>query len=498
MPESPESLNKELIEAAEDGHTEVVKELLKKGANVNACNSSEETALMMAVKTGNPLVVKALIDKGADVNAKDKKGTTPLMLAVENRRYTVAKLLLKTSGIKVDEKNKKGETALMLATNEHGMRALLMQSAKGPIEKIAKAPVNTEDSNALIRAANEGHTDEVVRLLKKGADVKAKDTKDKTPLMRAIENGHTEIVAALERHIIEKDTPTAEHFLEEIDAYRKLLSKNKEPALELVSNVKLPMLEERFKNLGKLLYRWDKWKKQYDTWHRDKGFEWAAKFLYINSTGAHFADEVTPLIGKTLSAIMREDKLSATSLQRYIHMAGTLLRKSDIKELMSTGWLVNDTLLMLAIKNPQEGQHPAVSDLLELSKEGGIPLTSNSLEQAIEAIKDKIAEIGGSTDDTQKNLEAESMTAIRQTVITSALNDALETTNPTQKETNVTNVLNLLGVDGSREVTPEDLTKTVEGRKYIYTDGKKDGEPSILDKVNDFLRPNFRSAHSPS
>ena len=59
------------------GHTEIVKALLDKGADVNAKSKDGVTALMWASQDGHTEIVKALlIDKGADVNAKSEKGWT--------------------------------------------------------------------------------------------------------------------------------------------------------------------------------------------------------------------------------------------------------------------------------------------------------------------------------------------------------------------------------------------------------------------------------------
>jgi ankyrin repeat protein len=70
--------------AADKDHPsiEVVKDLLAKGADVNAKeNIVGLTALMDAALHGNAEVVRALLAKGADVNAKTKNGRTALSFA---------------------------------------------------------------------------------------------------------------------------------------------------------------------------------------------------------------------------------------------------------------------------------------------------------------------------------------------------------------------------------------------------------------------------------
>src|ERR1019366_8077678 len=68
-----------LMYAAAVGSPETVKLLLGSGADVNAKNDLEATALILGV--GNPEKARMLVEKGADVNARSKLGRTPLMIA---------------------------------------------------------------------------------------------------------------------------------------------------------------------------------------------------------------------------------------------------------------------------------------------------------------------------------------------------------------------------------------------------------------------------------
>lgn len=59
-----------LIMAAGSGHTEIVKLLMERGADVNLRGDEGMTALFAATAAGHTEIVKLFIDKGADVNAK--------------------------------------------------------------------------------------------------------------------------------------------------------------------------------------------------------------------------------------------------------------------------------------------------------------------------------------------------------------------------------------------------------------------------------------------
>jgi ankyrin repeat protein len=70
-----------------------VRDLLDRGANVNATNDVGATALMWAIS--DLAKTRALLERGADVNAKSLNGRTPLMIAAgEATSGPVVKLLL--------------------------------------------------------------------------------------------------------------------------------------------------------------------------------------------------------------------------------------------------------------------------------------------------------------------------------------------------------------------------------------------------------------------
>ena len=76
------------------GQIPLVRQMLAKGADVNAASADGVTPLHVAASTGNRQIVELLIAAGAHVNASDSIERTPLSIAIENGRADAVGLLL--------------------------------------------------------------------------------------------------------------------------------------------------------------------------------------------------------------------------------------------------------------------------------------------------------------------------------------------------------------------------------------------------------------------
>lgn len=100
--------NTALHVATSSGREDLVRLLLDHhsppplGNNLEMANFLGQTPLFMAVQGDNEAVAKLLLDAGADINVKDSMGNSVLHLAVERESITIATLLL-ARGAHVDD-----------------------------------------------------------------------------------------------------------------------------------------------------------------------------------------------------------------------------------------------------------------------------------------------------------------------------------------------------------------------------------------------------------
>ena len=88
-------LDKQLAEIAPDGNLAAVKELLARGANLNAVNEEGETGFTRAVMFSRDLdYLDALIQLGANPDVPASQGGTPLTLAVMGNNFLLVRILL--------------------------------------------------------------------------------------------------------------------------------------------------------------------------------------------------------------------------------------------------------------------------------------------------------------------------------------------------------------------------------------------------------------------
>uniref|UniRef100_A0A8B9TBD0 K Homology domain-containing protein n=1 Tax=Anas platyrhynchos TaxID=8839 RepID=A0A8B9TBD0_ANAPL len=215
--------NTALTYACAGGFVDIVKVLLKAGANIEDHNENGHTPLMEAASDGHVEVARLLLDSGAQVNMPADSFESPLTLAACGGHVELAALLIER-GANLEEVNDEGYTPLMEAAregHEEMVALLLAQGANinaqteetqetaltlaccGGFSEVADflikagADIELGCSTPLMEAAQEGHLELVKYLLAAGANVHATTATGDTALTYACENGHTDVADVL-------------------------------------------------------------------------------------------------------------------------------------------------------------------------------------------------------------------------------------------------------------------------------------------------------------
>lgn len=100
--------------AAENGFIDIMKLLIKEGANLEVCDRYDNTPLHTAARAGQLEAVKLLIAKDADLNAVNGNGASVLHIAVKHHQTGIVNFLLEHK-VSLDLRDKAGFTAFEYA-----------------------------------------------------------------------------------------------------------------------------------------------------------------------------------------------------------------------------------------------------------------------------------------------------------------------------------------------------------------------------------------------
>lgn len=226
LDDQPDSRDRALHAAIENGHGSIVKLLVFAGANIEAKNRKDCNAIHIASREGFLDIVVFLLDNRPDlIDSRHGHGTTALMLAIAYSHETVARILLerggnvefqcKIYGNALAQASSHGPTSLAMLLLDKGSNVnarnifqttALHVACRGGYVDLVKlllergAKINAysyAQGTALHTACREGHKRTVKLLLDKGAEVNAQDRFYGTALTIASKKGHTEIVELL-------------------------------------------------------------------------------------------------------------------------------------------------------------------------------------------------------------------------------------------------------------------------------------------------------------
>lgn len=225
-----------LHEAARNGHVDMLRVMLEKGADVNLTQDAPadagNTPLHIACIYGNADVVKLLIENGADDTLQNVAGETPAHLAVMKKKFGGDLSDRERSGVlealeHVDMERNDGKTPLMLlqymnintvmeimpillekgadaghadAAGNTALHIITQQhSYKGIVKELVRAgadvnAVNAEGVTPLHLALRYGDQESSIFMIKKGADYNHADNKGVTPVQIAAEKGYDTVL----------------------------------------------------------------------------------------------------------------------------------------------------------------------------------------------------------------------------------------------------------------------------------------------------------------
>ncbi len=182
---------------------ELVRALLKAGAEANVTTLYGATPLTEAVKLGDVDLARLLLEAGADPDSPNQDGQTALMLASSLGSLELAKLLTaKGASVNAVERYR-GQTALMWAAAEshpdvvdllvaHGAKVNLRAKYDDWPRQMTSEPRaqfrQTGGLTALLYATRSGCYRCVVAIVKAGADINQPNPDGITPLINALDN----------------------------------------------------------------------------------------------------------------------------------------------------------------------------------------------------------------------------------------------------------------------------------------------------------------------
>ncbi|MGP6169688.1 ankyrin repeat domain-containing protein [Microbacterium sp. A196] len=226
-------LDAKLIAAAWANDVEEAAQLIEAGADVNAKDSTEQSAYLIATSEGYLPLLDLTLQHGADVTSLDSWDGTGLIRAAERGHAGIVGRLIQ-AGIDVDHVNNLGWVALHEAlvfakadaaddyvdtvrvlvaggadvnipaerdgltpaqlTDEHGLQP------QGELLRAAASLNGVEQADAdqqLLAAARDGDADAAALALRAGADLETRNDREQTPLLLASTHDHVDVARLL-------------------------------------------------------------------------------------------------------------------------------------------------------------------------------------------------------------------------------------------------------------------------------------------------------------
>ncbi len=201
-----------LMWATYNADHEMVRALLKRGAQANVTNRYGDSALAEAVKLGDVELVHMLLEAGAGADSPNQDGETALMLASSIGSLPIAQMLIARGATVNAVETFRGQTALMWAAAQshpdivelllkHGADVAIRAKYDDWPRQMTSEPRaqfrQTGGLTALLYATRSGCAACAVAIVNAGADVNQPNPDGVTPLINAIDNRNYDIAMFL-------------------------------------------------------------------------------------------------------------------------------------------------------------------------------------------------------------------------------------------------------------------------------------------------------------
>ena len=217
---------------------EIGEELLRAGADLEARDSEMMTPLIAATQFSSISMMRWLLEKGADVNAVDENNYSALHFAAFNSPEPERTELLLEHGAPLNLRGiEEQDTALDIAYDDveaspskMGERTIYLLRKHGAISGYYMEPADTQEDTPeerLLTAIDEDDTEKLMNALEEGADVEAlSDSRcTVTALMKAARFGRLAMV----KELLDRGADTTQHDNDGDDAlYHSIESDNPE------------------------------------------------------------------------------------------------------------------------------------------------------------------------------------------------------------------------------------------------------------------------------
>jgi uncharacterized protein len=212
-------LNQQLIKAAWDNDLRRARDLIAKGAEVNAKDNTVQSAYLISTSEGYLELLNLTLKHGADVDSKDSFNGTGLIRAADRGHADIAGRLVQAD-VKINHVNNLGWTALheaiilgdgsgryvdtvrVLVAAHAGLRLPSQRDQIGPLEHAtskghneiaevlraaleADKPSKPVANQRLLAAAERGDATAVALAIRAGANLETRDERGRTPLLLA-------------------------------------------------------------------------------------------------------------------------------------------------------------------------------------------------------------------------------------------------------------------------------------------------------------------------